>query len=241
MAEKRINDESRRIATSAYLKPGNYVLIDGEDGSAKAPLTLFGSVRSGGALTDAASVTVPNNALSTLTTAQSALTLNVNCSNYEVPNFAVEITTAAAVTITVTKTLFDDETNEVISTTTLKYSAAGGNELDSGKTYQLTCVGTCWTLAEFVDPSAVEASLQSSAPENRGLPLSGDTQEETVEEPLEEPIEDSQEEAVEEPSVGADEPSASGQTEPEGPETSEPSVTDNVTETTQQDNGGDAR
>lgn len=158
MAEKRINDESRRIATSAYLKPDNYVLIDGVDGSAKAPLTLFGSVRFGGALTDAASVTVPNNALSTLTTAQSALTLNVNSSTYEVPNFAVEITTNAAVTITVTKTLFDDETNEVISTTTLKSSAAGGNEMDSGKTYQLTCVGTCWTVAEFVDPTAQQST-----------------------------------------------------------------------------------
>lgn len=158
MAEKRINDPSRVTATSAYLKPGNYVLIDGVDGSAKAPLTLFGSVRSGGALTDAASVTVPNNALSTLTTAQSALTLNVNCSTFEVPNFAVEITASAAVTITVTKTLFDDETNEVTSTTTLKYSLAGGNELDSGKTYQLTCVGTCWTVAEFVDPTSQQQS-----------------------------------------------------------------------------------
>ncbi len=170
MAERRINDESRITATSAYLKATNFVLGDGEDGSAKIPLTLFGAVRAGGSLTDAASVTVPNNALSTLTTAQSALTLNVNCSTYEVPNFAVEITTSAAVTITVTKTLFDDETNEVTSTTTLKYSAAGGNELESGKTYQLTCVGTCWTVAEFVDPTA---QLQSASVLSSGLQSPG--------------------------------------------------------------------
>ena len=106
----------------------------------------IGSVKRGGILTDAASVNVPNNALSTLKTAQSALTLNVNVVGDEVPNFAVEITPSADVTLTVTKT--DDDT-----TTTLNPSVSGGNSLTTGKLYQVTCVGSCWTLAEFTVPT----------------------------------------------------------------------------------------
>lgn len=32
-------------------------------------------------------------------------------------------------------------------------SGAGGNSLTTGKLYQLTCVGSCWTLAEFTVPT----------------------------------------------------------------------------------------
>lgn len=151
MAEKRINDQSRRTATSADLTAYNYVLIDGVGGSAKCPLSLLLSVRDGGVLTDAASIQVDNNAISQLTTSQSSLTLNVNCEPGEIPNFAVEITTTAALTLSVVKIVGSGSSAVA---TTLKYSAAGGNELESGKTYQLTCVGNCWTLAEFVDPNA---------------------------------------------------------------------------------------
>lgn len=100
----------------------------------------------GGALTDAASIDVLNNALSSLTTAQSTLTLNVNVDANEVPNFAVEITTSTDVTLTVTKTIGG-------TTTTLNPSVAGGASLTTGKLYQLTCVGNCWTLAEFTVPT----------------------------------------------------------------------------------------
>jgi len=100
----------------------------------------------GGVLTDAASIDVPNNALSTLTTAQSTLTLNVNVNADEVPNFAVEITTSTDVTLTVTKTVGS-------TMTTLNSSVAGGNSLTAGKLYQVTCVGSCWTLAEFAVPN----------------------------------------------------------------------------------------
>lgn len=100
----------------------------------------------GGSLTDAASINVPNNALSTLTTAQSTLTLNVNVGASEVPNFAVEVTPSVDVTLTVTKTVGN-------TTTTLNPSTAGGNSLTTGKLYQLTCVGNCWTLAEFTAPT----------------------------------------------------------------------------------------
>lgn len=100
----------------------------------------------GGALTDAASIDVLNNALFTLTTAQSTLTLNVNVGADEVPNFAVEITTSTDVTLTVTKTVGS-------TTTTLNASVAGGTSLTTGKLYQVTCVGSCWTLAEFAMPN----------------------------------------------------------------------------------------
>ena len=107
-----------------------------------------GIIKDGGALTDAASIDVPNNSVSTLSIAQSALTLNVNLASGDVPNFAVEITTSAAVTLTVTKTVGN------ASPVTLNPSEAGGTSLESGKLYQVTCVGSCWTLAEFVAPAA---------------------------------------------------------------------------------------
>lgn len=123
-----------------------------------APLTVgtdiqrlqraIGSVKNGGALTDAASVNVPNNALSTLSTAQSALTLNVNVGTDDVPNFAVEVTPSADCTLTVTKTVGTGG-----MPTALTPSVAGGNALTSGKLYQVTCVGSCWTLAEFAMPN----------------------------------------------------------------------------------------
>lgn len=108
--------------------------------------SVKGAIKNGGVLTDGASVTVPNNSLSTLTTSQSSLTLNVACDENEIPNFAVEITAGTDVTLTVTKTVGS-------TTTTLKYAEAAGNTLESGKYYQVTCVGNCWTLAEFVSPS----------------------------------------------------------------------------------------
>lgn len=190
-----------------------------------------------GPLTDSASIDVPNNALSTLTTEQSALTLNVNLNEGELPNFAVEITTSAAVTVTVTKTVGSSEP------VTLCYADAAGNELESGKFYQLTCVGACWTVAEFVDPAAVVASLQSATPETRGLQLGVAPQEENVGDPLEKPQDAMSEGPAEEPYVITDEANEGGPSEFEDTETAEPSApdNDNVTETTQQDNGGDLR
>lgn len=116
-------------------------------GSGKILASEFvGALPSGGALTDAASIEVPNNKICTLATAQSALTLNVTPDAGTVPNFAVEITPSAACTVTVTSTVGG-------TAAPLKYSAAAGNELASGKVYQLTCVGSCWTVAEFTAPT----------------------------------------------------------------------------------------
>lgn len=112
----------------------------------KTLYALIGSIKNGEALTDAAYVNVPNNAISTLATAQSTLTLNVDVGATEVPNFAVEVTPSVDLTLTVTKTVGN-------TTITLNPSVAGGNTLTAGKLYQVTCVGSCWTLAEFAMPS----------------------------------------------------------------------------------------
>lgn len=100
-----------------------------------------------GSLTDSSAVNVHNNAIQELSSSQSALTLNVNCSAGEVPNFAVEISASTAITLTVTKTV-----NNTV--TTLYPSENGGTSLESGKYYQVTCVGNCWTLGVFTVPSA---------------------------------------------------------------------------------------
>jgi hypothetical protein len=62
-----------------------------------------------------------------------------------VPAFAIEIdNTGNSNDVTVTV---------VNGATTLKYSIAAGNQVGAGKYVQLTCVGGCWTLAEFEAPT----------------------------------------------------------------------------------------
>ena len=133
------------IATAEEWNPAHWTQksVEDEIGDVKSKI---GSVKNGGALTSAASVDVPNNACSTLSTSEAALTINVNLADGEVPNFAVEITPSVDVTLTVTKTVGN-------TTTTLSPSAAGGNSLTTGNLYQVTCVGSCWTLAEFTEPT----------------------------------------------------------------------------------------
>ena len=101
-------------------------------------------------LTDATESDLNNNTISmgdnvvrklTLT---SISTLTVNISS--VGNFALEIDNTGNsndVTVSVVRS----------GTTTLKYSVAGGNVVGAGKYMQLTCVGSCWTLAEFTAPT----------------------------------------------------------------------------------------
>jgi len=64
-------------------------------------------------------------------------------------NFAVKITSTSESdgTVTVSKL----ENGLYIP---LMPSVAGGDTVEAGKTYQLTCVGDCWTLAEFEDSTA---------------------------------------------------------------------------------------
>lgn len=79
----------------------------------------------------------------TLTTAQTLTVL----ANEGVPNFALEIdNTGNSNDVTVT-------VKDSTGTTTLNQSVAGGDSLTTGKLYQVTCVGSCWTLAEFEVPA----------------------------------------------------------------------------------------
>lgn len=104
-----------------------------------------GFVKNAGALTDAATITASNlnNGFATLSTSQSALTIVDVVGTDEIVNFAIEITPSVNCTLTIKKKV---GSNEAV---TLKHSVAAGNALEANKTYQVTAVGTCWTLAEF--------------------------------------------------------------------------------------------
>lgn len=97
--------------------------------------------------------TIPkNNSWIPLIVDASVSSLTLNISNVDTlyplpPNFVVEITPSAQLTLAVTVTYhYDGEPDDV---TTLKHSVSAGNVLEAGKTYQVTVVGSCWTLAEF--------------------------------------------------------------------------------------------
>ena len=75
-----------------------------------------------------------------------SLTLDCTVASGECANFACEITNSSSETVTIALTL-----NSVAGST--HRAAATDGKVESGKFYQLTCVGTCWTLAEFTSPS----------------------------------------------------------------------------------------
>ena len=104
-----------------------------------------GYVKNVGSLTDAATITATtlNNGFATLSTSQSALTIIDVVGTDEIVNFAIEITPSVNCTLTIQKKVGDN------SPVTLKHSVAGGNTLEANKTYQVTAVGNCWTLAAF--------------------------------------------------------------------------------------------
>lgn len=104
-----------------------------------------GFVKNAGPLTDAATITTTtlNNGFATLSTSQSALTIVDVVGTDEVVNFAIEITPSVNCTLTIQKQIGSG------TPVTLKHAVSAGNELEAGKTYQVTAVGTCWTLAEF--------------------------------------------------------------------------------------------
>lgn len=94
-------------------------------------------------------ISTDNNKSSTYTyTGSNTLNFLVSPIDGMAPNFAVKIISTAQTdgTVTVYK-----EQNGLY--TPLMPSVAGGTTVEAGKTYQLTCVGDCWTLAEFEEPS----------------------------------------------------------------------------------------
>ena len=64
-----------------------------------------------------------------------------------------EIVPAFAIEIDNTGNSNDVDVTVMNRSTTLKYSIAAGNQVGAGKYVQLTCVGGCWTLAEFEAPT----------------------------------------------------------------------------------------
>ena len=68
--------------------------------------------------------------------------------------FSVDLTVPAfAIEIDNTGNSNDVDVTVVNGATALKYSIAAGNQVGAGKYMQLTCVGGCWTLAEFEAPT----------------------------------------------------------------------------------------
>ena len=89
-----------------------------------------------------ASVKVNNNAYSHFTneTRDSVVFWIEDNDDNVLPNFVIEINNLKACDVTLQWGSED-----------LKFSAAGGNHMEANKYYQITCVGWCWTMAEFVE------------------------------------------------------------------------------------------
>ena len=83
-----------------------------------------------------------NNGFGTITLNQSTFTLQVEVEDGETINFALEVTNQQQCQVTIQKKVGN-------TVTTLKHSVAAGNTMEANTTYQITAVGTCWTLAEF--------------------------------------------------------------------------------------------
>ena len=142
----RIKHETDNGSEYFYLVP--MPAVDGVLTSSSGNIAwgnAVGFVKNVGALTDASTITATNlnNGLATLSTSQSALTIVDVVESDEVVNFAIEITPSVNCTLTIQKKVGISEP------VTLKHSTASGNTLEANKTYQVTAVGTCWTLAEF--------------------------------------------------------------------------------------------
>lgn len=115
------------------------------DEEINAGMSDFGNKTESDLTSGKLSIESGNSVINLTLTTVSALTVLANSG---VPNFALTIDNSGNsnnVTITV-----KDSTD----TNTLMQSVNAGNEATAGKIYQLTCVGNCWTLAEFETPSA---------------------------------------------------------------------------------------
>lgn len=122
--------ENNVIYNALKLKENKLATVDG-----KTELDIVGGVFS---------VANGNTETRLQLTTLAALQINANSGT---PNFAITIDNslnANNVTLSV---------KDSTGTNDLLYSVASGNEITAGKIYQLTCVGSCWTLAEFTAPT----------------------------------------------------------------------------------------
>lgn len=100
--------------------------------------------------------TVPNNKLTFITNLLVPnLEIMAYLECYDVPsehvaNFAVEVTPTVDCTVTVKTSKNSYATPHWI---TLSRALGVSNVMRAGKKYQITCIGTCWTIAEFELPS----------------------------------------------------------------------------------------
>lgn len=101
-----------------------------------------GNLANGGTLSDGATVDIANKTCSTLQTDRDSITLNIILGEGELVNCIVEISTSRATTVRVTA-------STGASTAVLRYSTSKGRTLEAGKMYQITAIGTCWSMEEF--------------------------------------------------------------------------------------------
>jgi hypothetical protein len=129
---------------------GTSEILDVEDDVWTVTKQALNGVKNGGSVAQIDGyASVENNSLTTITGVNVA-TLEVSVSfgngSTEVPNFALEIDPTVDCTLTLKRYTGS-------SPLTLTPSVAGGNVMTAGKHYQVTCVGSYWTLAEFAMPS----------------------------------------------------------------------------------------
>lgn len=129
---------------------GTGEILDVEDDVWTVTKQALNGVRNGGSVAQSGGyASVENNSLTTITGVDvAALEVSVSFGNgsTEVPNFALEIDPTVDCTLTLKRYIGS-------SPLTLTPSVAGGNVMTAGKHYQVTCVGSYWTLAEFAMPS----------------------------------------------------------------------------------------
>lgn len=90
----------------------------------------------------AASVTVDNNRVTSITGVTGSVAIDISVAPGECANTAVELTTGSSVTA-------DSAVTVTVNGVAAGRAAATDGKISASKKYQVTCVGTCWTMAEF--------------------------------------------------------------------------------------------
>lgn len=95
----------------------------------------------------AASVTVDNNRVTSITGVTGSVAIDITVAPGECANTAVELTTGSSVTA-------DSSVTVTVNGVAAGRAAATDGKISASKKYQVTCVGTCWTMAEFETANA---------------------------------------------------------------------------------------
>lgn len=95
----------------------------------------------------AASVTVDNNRVTSITGVTGSVAIDITVAPGECANTAVELTTGSSVAA-------DSAVTVTVNGVAAGRAAATDGKISASKKYQVTCVGTCWTMAEFETANA---------------------------------------------------------------------------------------